>query len=83
MTEEERRRLLEGILGFNRARRRMGPGLSQSFGRDIGALKRGISTYANNLPTIEITEGQPRFRPQPGKGGAPSGLYGVPKRVRG
>ena len=33
--------------------------------------------------TIEINEGVPRFTPQPGKGGAPSGLYGVPQRVRG
>lgn len=50
---------------------------------DEDRRKRKLASYADNLPTINITEGVPRFRPQPGRGGAPSRMYGVPQRVRG
>ena len=46
---------------------------------------RGVNP---NLLTVTATKGNfmrenPRYSPQPGKGGAPSGMYGVPQRVRG
>ena len=83
MNPEERKRLRErmmsGILGFGKNVYQGNPlvkkGVDLASGFSLGGYP---FSYANNLPTIEITEGQPRFRPQPGKGGAPSGLYGVP-----
>lgn len=52
-------------------------------GKPLTDEDRRKRKLADNLPTITITEGVPRFRPQPGKGGAPSRMYGVPQRVRG
>jgi hypothetical protein len=53
---------------------------------DLITPNQNLQPSAHDLAkrlTVEINEGVPRFRPQPGKGGAPSGLYGVPQRVRG
>jgi len=75
--EEEARQLIEN------QRRWKGYGKTIM---DLITPNQNLQPSAHDLAkrlTIEINEGQPRFIPQPGKGGAPSGLYGVPQRVRG
>ena len=88
-----RERMMSGILGLGNSIYQGNPML-QAIGdpiRDVyrnydfemqGGLPQAVMSKQHPL-TIEINKGVPRFRPQPGRGGAPSELYGVPQRVRG
>ena len=88
MDPEERKKLRErmmsGILGLGNSIYQGNPLVTKGVDLVSNVSLGGYPfSYASNLPKIEITEGQPRFKPQLGKGGAPTSMYGVPQRVRG